>query len=361
MGTMSIVAEQVSRLHHRVNRIPVLGPAYLRALGRAKALRGSLEFLSWKWLGVRPLLDRAFVQELYAKVRPAAEPAAAGSSKRIEGRLVVRISFHLVKARMSYLVEMLEQIRELPFSEVFIAIDTNSRDTQPLLEAAGVDFVNEFAVHEDLDDPFKLTWRHRDRMRAVLDQFDYFMYAEDDLLITPDSVRLWHDRLEALKPMGYLPGFLRVELNRNGTLVASDFATGADADLVRTIDGKRYLASPFPYQAFWLYDKATMLEFVESDLYENGEAGSPVRECMALGYTYEATPDGRRSRHLLPMNDQGQVDPHCYVFHMPSNYGQLRVPHPAGLGTIPADDLINAASARRDPNVQNHAPKEQLS
>lgn len=348
MDASEAVARQFLRLHWRLQSVPLLGHVYKRTAAVLQASRNELSYQSWKWLGARPILDLRAVRRFKAEDARLSASIDPVNRQPISGRLVVRVAFHLVRARMRFLAEMLQQLRELPFSEIHIAIDTNSPETRKLLEAAGIDFVNEIAVHEDLDHPFKLTWRHRERLRAVVGQFDYFMYVEDDILVPPEAVRLWHERLPALKQAGFLPGFMRVELNRAGALVSSDFQRPAARSLLRSIENKPYLASPYPYQAFWIYDKETMLAFMDSSIYATGQPGLDLRECMAIGFTYEMTPNGPRSRHLLPLDENAKVDPRCFVFHMPSNYGRVRVPNGAGLGTVPVEGVVEAPSGPRE-------------
>lgn len=260
------------------------------------------------------------------------------------GRLLVRIAFHLEPTRLKYLVEVVRQLRRLPFSDIVIAVDTNSRKTVKLIRQANCDAVDVIAVHDNLSHPFLLTWVHRERMRKAVTEFDYFMYTEDDILVMPDSVRLWHERLPSLAKHDYLTGFLRVEQNRSGELVSSDFCrTVSDSEIIH-LDGRPYLLAPFPYQAFWLYDKMTMEAFIASETFENGHppyAQNRVRESAAIGYAFQRIGDTYRSRHLLPLTASLQIDPRCFVFHMPCNYGRLVIPHPANLGTIPVDSLFH--------------------
>ena len=96
----------------------------------------------------------------------------------------------------------------------------------------------------------------------------------------------------------------------------------------------------------WIYDKETMRRFISSDTFENGypkDANKPL-ENAALGFTYEHVCGTYRSRHLLPLTSSMKVDPRCYIYHMPSNYGRLIVPHPANLGTLSVDHLIEVVS-----------------
>ena len=48
-------------------------------------------------------------------------------------------------------------------------------------------------------------------MKSAFSNFDYFLYVEDDMLLTPSAVRIWHERLPSLTKYGYLPSFLKVE------------------------------------------------------------------------------------------------------------------------------------------------------
>ena len=55
-----------------------------------------------------------------------------------------------------------------------------------------------------------------------------------------------------------------------GELVSSDFCRRVrDTEIVH-VDGRPYLLAAFPYQAFWLYDKRTMQDFIASDAFDNG-------------------------------------------------------------------------------------------
>ena len=256
----------------------------------------------------------------------------------------MRIAFHLKPARLKYLVEVIAQLRRLPFSDIVIAIDTNSPETRAFLRAANCDVADIICVHDSLSHPFLLTWAHREPMRRAASEFEYFMYVEDDILVTPEAVRLWHERLPTLSRDGYLPGFLEVEQNRMGELVSSDFCRRVrDTEIVH-VDGRPYLLAAFPYQAFWLYDKRTMQDFIASDAFDNGHppyAQDRVRESAAIGYAFERCGSDYKSRHLLPLTTSLQVDPRCFVFHIPCNYGRLVIPHPANLGTIPVNSLFH--------------------
>lgn len=53
-------------------------------------------------------------------------------------------------------------------------------------------------VKEVGHDPHSLTWAHRERFAQHQDEFDYFLYAEDDILITERNLMAWIEANEAL-------------------------------------------------------------------------------------------------------------------------------------------------------------------
>jgi hypothetical protein len=261
----------------------------------------------------------------------------------IHGRLLARIAFHFKLSRLKYLMEVIAQLQRLPFSEIVVVVDTNSPQTAEYIRRVN-DVTPDAVVVHKLTHPFLLTWAHRAPMRSAVSEFDYFMYTEDDILITPTSVRLWHRNLPSLTKQGYLPGFLRVELNRRGALVSTDFLRKASSAEIIDVDGRPYLVAPFPYQAFWLYDRMTMEAFVASDTFENGHlplTQSDVRASAAVGYTFRQTGETYTSKHLLPLTASGQVDPRCFVFHLPCNYGRRIIALPINAGTFPVDALFD--------------------
>jgi hypothetical protein len=357
--TQQHLAEFLMRIHWRLSRLRF----YASSVRCWEAFRDVASYRLWSWTGARPKLNADTASQLSGKyqrlISSAIDNPAAGST--IPGRLLVRIAFHLKPARLKYLAEVIAQLRRLPFSGIVVAIDTNSPQTREFLRAAKRGAADIISVHDKLSHPFLLTWSHREPMRRAVGEFDYFMYVEDDILLTPEAIRLWHERLPALSRAGYLPGFLRVEQNRSGELVSSDFCRRArDTEIVH-VDGRPYLLAAFPYQAFWLYDKLNMQAFIASEAFEKGHppyAQDRVRESAAIGCAFERRGDNYRSRHLLPLTTSLEVDPRCFVFHMPCNYGRLVISHPANLGTIPVDSLFHRGaphvSSLTEPSFRGH-------
>jgi hypothetical protein len=335
----------LKRLHGKLSTLPV-SKFYLGVLSRVQTVNDLVSYWIWKFIGIRPRLNNDSASLLIAKYqrRYSAETVDPEADFIIRGRLLVRIAFHLKLSRLKYLVEVIAQLRRLPFSEIVIVVDTNSPHTAEYIRRANHATPDDIVVAHNLAHPFLLTWAHRAPMRSAVTEFDYFMYTEDDILITPASIRLWHQNLPSLTKHGYLPGFLRVELNRSGELVCTDFARKASRAEIIEFDGNRYLHASFPYQAFWLYDRTTMEAFVASDTFENGHppvTQHDVRAGAAFGYTFRQTGETYTSKHLLPLTVSGQVDPRCFAFHLPCNFGRPVIPTLLDFGTIPVDALFD--------------------
>ncbi len=336
------------KIHWIILKSPI-DSLYKNSLLHFNRLREILSYTLWKIVRSRPFLNTdsalRILKEYECKenyFHPSRE-----SSGMLPGRLKVNIAFHFKHTRLKYLLETVKQLRKLPFEEIEITVDTNSSETLDLLQFFDVEAAVRVFVHDDLDHPFMLTWAHRAQMRAAFSEFDYFMYIEDDIIVTADSIKLWHHRLPVLSSNRYLPGFLRVEQNRSNRLVSSDFMKKAIPSDIIYVDGNPYLLTPFPYQAFWIYDKTTMASFMESKAFLLGDipyVEGRIRENAALGYTCHPMWNSFSPKHLLPLTPSLQIDPRCFVFHMPSNYGRLIIPHSANLGTIPAEQLIDHRS-----------------
>lgn len=320
------------------SRIRALGGTVKRGVGAAQEL-GSL--VEWQFRAPTPLLDRKRMHiELGGLgARPIAMPITPAKT-------LVHIAFHFIPSRLKYLREVVNQFRALPLQSLEVVVDTNTVRAVPYVAAlTGVDSVR---VWERLEDPLKLTWMHRKAMAERVEEFDLFVYGEDDILIPEAAMRLWLRDAERLAPLGFMPGLVRVEHNRSGKLVLSDYLHPATEPKIVQVEGMKYLANPFPYQACWLCNKEQMRRFVQSPSYPAGAEGRGLypRERMAVGAIYDDVPEGYPSRALVPLTDDMRIAPESLVFHMPSNYGRRFVPHAAGYGTVP---LVNwlARSAKQ--------------
>jgi hypothetical protein len=130
------------------------------------------------------------------------------------------------------------------------------------------------------------------------------MYVEDYLLIPETTLLRWSSDAAKLDRYGFMPGFVRVEENRDGELVLSDFRFPVERLQVIAFEGTHYLVNPFPYQACWIYEKAEMRGLmalpsyargaVPPDLFAERDGKIGVRESVAVGAIYDDVPVGFR-------------------------------------------------------------------
>jgi len=291
-----------------------------------------------RWVDTELDLDRVMQHQ-------SENQAVQATPNSSEAKLLACVTFHYAEHRLGYVRQVLELLGQAPFACVQRVVQTNTPKTQEVLGQEFPDVV--FDLHDSLEDPFMLAWCHRSYLPEQVESFDVFAYVEDDIAISPAGFARWQNDEATLREHGYLFGFLRVELDYRGQWVCSDMPRPATRDDIIEIDGKPYLASPFPYHACWIYSQATMKQFVESPFYryETFEADPRfakmgIRERAANGLMYENIPADRRSATLIPINEQGEIAREAMVYHLPSNYGRAPLSHAAGLGKLPIDQAI---------------------
>lgn len=331
------VATAALRLHWILSGRAVIGRGYKKVTEAWQQTEERVRFAAWQARQAGPQLDHAAADALLTRYRNICGGRAETANSQIAGRLLAHVAFHFKGSRVKFARETVDGLKRLPFEDVRIVVDTNTHATADFI---ATDERTTLSIHDDLAHPFDLTWVHRTPLRQALPAFDYFMYIEDDILIPPSTAQAWAASLEIVKPAGYLPGFLRVETDRRGRLVSSDFLRPSSRRDVIEIAGRPFLKAAYPYTAFWLYDRATMERFVDSPVYTEGFTESDIRASAATGFSYRKVGSRYEAQVVLPLTDKLCIDPACYVFHMPANYGRLLVPHPAGLGTLPVESLV---------------------
>jgi len=290
------------------------------------------------------------------------------SEQRRPISLLVHIAFHFVPHRWQYLEKVLSGLAEFDIERLVIVIDSNTNDVSTHLARLSLPqhCTVRVHVHTELAHPFDLTWAHRKHMAAALESFDYFMYLEDDIYVPWQTFGAWLRRSEAVSRAGFIHGFLRVEFDRAGRPISSDWRRCARRPAAIEIEGMKYIRPEWFYQACWVYSRATMQHFVRTAAWTRGfhrwsslirrhrhtGAANYTREFSAFGMTCAAA---GRPRVLLPVDRQGRVPTDAWVFHLPNNYAQdaslnlLEATHLVedGLGSAwPFDLLARAIEAR---------------
>lgn len=323
-----------------------------RALSAASAIDRSVDPLLWR-AGVRgPEIDLAKARAHLERLGIPSD----GTTRAEGGRLLVHVAFHFAPNRLKYLFETVRALEELPFRDIDIVIDTNTEVTRLRTQTFFTRRPVRYAVWRDLEDPFKLTWMHRKGMAAAAGAYDTYLYVEDDIIIPPTTAAHWLERQAELAGVDAFPGFVRVEEDRAGQLMLSDFQADVHRDETVTVNGRRYLDTPYPYQACWIASAAQLDWFMAQKSWDEGctypdffmerDGYLGVRECVAYGFTFDEVPAGRRSRALVALGPDGGISPEAIVFHAPCNYARSRYPNSFGLGRLPFEAALRDGPER---------------
>lgn len=221
-------------------------------------------------------------------------------------RLLVCISYHHTPERLKYLMEVLDNIKRNYPEQTDIIIDTNSSEDIPELSWYNV---LRFS-HPQLIHPFHLTCWHKIHIKRNIDNYDYFMYIEDDILLPWEAFKNYIENFPLLWAKNYVPSFVRIE-EANGNQYVSDVVKKQTLNIIE-IGGKQFTHLNFPndYHGFWIMPQKELKESMTTDftkLSDNRESNA-----MFAGWGLGKT--------TLVQIENGLVSPLCYSYHLPSNY-----------------------------------------
>jgi hypothetical protein len=163
-------------------------------------------------------------------------------------------------------------------------------------------------VH-DLEHPYHLTWMHRKHFADNIDNYDYFMYVEDDMLVTYEAFNEYVSNFDELWGLGCVPSFIRVEQYNGKKFVIDVTSSHQFVDLI-FVNGKYFGNLSQPYHAFWIMPKKQLKEnmdndFVKVDLSRENAASYPMW-----------------GLHKKPMVriEGNQISRLCFSYHLANNY-----------------------------------------
>jgi SAM-dependent methyltransferase len=119
--------------------------------------------------------------------------------------LVVLASYGVTNDR--YLSQLVAEFQSMSFHVDIIVLSNLAKEVAPGVETVVIDLEG--------TNPWSLPFAHKRIFADRLKDYDVFIYAEDDTLITEKNVRAFLQVSEAL-PQNEIPGFLRFELGPDG-------------------------------------------------------------------------------------------------------------------------------------------------
>lgn len=225
---------------------------------------------------------------------------------------------------------------------VTIFVDTNSKETEKSFLENYPNYNRyknniKFFVHSNLENSFDLTWKHREHMRNEIDNYDWFLYSENDMLITKENFYNFVNKFSKLHIYNIIPSFIRVETLK-GDLYISDciyINTFTKQELI-TIDGELYVKLNNPYHAFWLLPQYFLKHHINDDLFVTRKSDYfDANHFPELGASYPMWQLGMIP--VVELNKDYKICEHCYSFHL--NNVSVKNPH-TPFGKIKVSDVV---------------------
>ena len=115
-----------------------------------------------------------------------------------------------------YIERVLAEYRSMPYQVHIVVLSNIPKDLGPDVEVK---------VGLPSKNPYSLPFGHKRVFAERVNEYDLFIYSEDDILITTDNVDAFL-RQSAVLPSDQVPGFLRFEKDPNGTIRYCDIFAG---------------------------------------------------------------------------------------------------------------------------------------
>jgi hypothetical protein len=217
--------------------------------------------------------------------------------------ILVCVSFHYVESRFSNFKKVVDIIKNYPHNTKIIV------DTNQYFDMGDVDIV----IHDNLWHPYQLAWEHRKHVLSNLDDYDYFMYVEDDMYVPYESFSEFVENFDDLWPK-YIPGFIRVE-TYNGEDYVVDIYTHKSKSSIIEINNKKYIGLNYPehYHAFWILPQKQLKEIISEKFYMLSKCREHAASCVLWG---DFSP---RPIALIRVED-GTVSTKSFSYHLSNNY-----------------------------------------
>ena len=182
-------------------------------------------------------------------------------------KVTKHVSFFYIESRICYVNKIIDETNIYEI-ETDIYIHTNNENlTSDQLNKYENGSIN--IVCHDLSNihPYYLTWKCRDLMKQQKDEYDIFMYIEDDILVPYKAIEYWLKYNEHLIDMNYNLGFVRIEVKNNEEYITD--LMRQQFDTIIKLNGEDYcINNKNPYCAFWIYNKKEFNRFVDSKYYK---------------------------------------------------------------------------------------------
>ena len=284
---------------------------------------------------------------------------------------VAHIAFKFRKERIEYLKLITSEFNKYPFNvDVFIHSD----------KKFDIDYLNEeynngtivlkkhnlrkYFLYKGWK--YRLTFTARKLIAKQKENYDIFIYLEDDILIPLNAIKYWLSNKDLCIENNLNLGFLRIEV-KNKVEYLSDITQKINKTI--DLDDKKFVINNrTPYTAFWIYDKSEFNKWVKSDFYDlkiihgykrknsrllkflklswsknlqyliydwQHKRIDSVMEANAYGLAH---PDLNWYENTIIKLENNKIDKNCRVYHLANTYVNE---NETDLGTLKIEDLLD--------------------
>jgi hypothetical protein len=266
----------------------------------------------------------------------------------LDKKLWVAITAHNPLSRLESLFKVLKLYTEYELKvSVFIFVNYDAQDQVPQLSS----LLRPFSEHIDVEiivaspehEGWWLTWAHKIDLTVACmrREYDYFVYQENDMLLTWENFKYWLRWKPRLAPLGLEPGFIRYELFGGKKIpfdnhyayrltdktpkVWSERGFTVAKQLVVDHEIKFFASLGSPYYAAMILDAEDAIKYVKSDSMDPVKSVDlvsyrnwPLADRSSMGLAFETPPDGYEHRRCIPVVEKnGHYEPHecCLLQH----------------------------------------------
>ena len=126
--------------------------------------------------------------------------------------ITLHISFYYIESRIGYINKIIDETNTYSY-RTNIYIHTNKQISSGQFNEYKNGTLTIIVHNLSNRNPFYLTWKCRDLLAQQKNDYDIFMYIEDDILVPKKALEYWLQYNEPLIKNGYNLGFVRIETN----------------------------------------------------------------------------------------------------------------------------------------------------
>ena len=272
--------------------------------------------------------------------------------------------------RRSHLLQVLHSVLKLEVTEIAIYIHTNSSNEADSLKELIKDprihyyvfsqyskmnyFHNSPWVESNPRSPWLLTWEHKKTLAKFSEQeadSSLFLYLENDSLFTQGNLDYWLEALPILSRQGFIPSFLRVELDESkGQWFPIDNLQTQRLQVERVYvrdEDREFIQLPNTYAGCYLLNLPLLKEYVASDSFDLVKSKTrtwwDIGARSTAGLQFENIPEGAKSRYLV-LRDCDGIARESWVHHLPNIY----VKQMGAENKLPAHDFLLSELSKID-------------